>query len=281
MPCGRSMVDDLPTAEHSESGPRAARLLSATLRCDSCGRETTHRILRWDRTSLGTAKRVSGVARCRECRWTHRFETAKGAEVEVQQITSRGSVSVRERIHLLASVPVEVGADLPGSVPPLRVYRIDLRSGGSARTAVAESVGTVWVGPHVAPSVPVSIQEGSRTRTVRWTVDPGVEVGVGDTVEIAGERIHVVALRAGGRTWRREGDRFSASRVERLYGRRSVSPPAGRTDWSHGRARPSSRTRSFSRSGRSRSGPGVIRTRTVPRAWIAAGGATLQSVVPP
>jgi len=250
------------------------RVLAATLPCENCGRPTVHRILRWDPKSFPKGERSRGVARCRNCGWTHPFDMARATQVEVARIVSRRSTSIRDTVRLGAGAPVVIGSNLAGVDPPVRVRRIDLRSGGSAPRARAEEIATIWTVADEGLVVPVSIQEGARTRPTRWEVDPNLEVAVGDERTIDGVVLQVVALRARGHTWRRAGDRFRASELERVYGRRTEIPPAGRRDWSRGRGRPSSRTNSRSRSSRSRSGPGVKITRKVPRVRIADGGAT-------
>lgn len=272
-------VEGVPPEEPS-GGKSTPRVLAATLPCENCGRPTVHRIVRWDPKSLPRGKRASGIARCRECGWTHRFDLAPTTETEVDQIVSRRSTSTRERVRLPAAARVAVGGLVPGSDPSLKIRRIDLRSGTSAQSALAREVATLWVTVDEGLRVAVSILEGPRTRATRWSVEPDVVVSVGDEVEVDGVPIRVVALRAAGHTWRRFGDHFRAGELERLYGRRTVSPPAGRSDWSRGRGRPSSRTSSFSRSSRSRSGPGERRTRIVPFDRSAAGGATVHKLSP-
>lgn len=258
---------DSPATSVSDPGPAAPpRVLAATLVCENCGRPTLHKILRWDPRSYPKGERSKGIARCRVCGWTHPFDLAPPAEVEVSVVVSRRSTSVHERLRLSPTESVEVGSTLPRSEPPLRVRRIDLRSGESAVRSLARDIGTLWVAVDEGLLVPVSIIEGARTRTTRWNADPGTEVVVGDRTTFDGLSVEVIALRAHGHTWRRPGDRFRASELQRIYGRRTAIPPAGRRDWSIGRERPRSRTRSFSRSSLSRSGPGVKRNRTSPRA---------------
>ncbi len=280
LPGAPAMAEPTESPIRPESPPAPTRLLAASLVCENCGRSTPHRVLRWDRTSFARGNAASGVARCRECHLTHRFESVSPAEAEVDRIVSRGPVSSRERVRLPAAAMLEVDTDLPASDPPLLVHRIDLRSGAPVRRAPARAVRTVWVTPHLDPSVPVSILEGGRTRPARWTAPPEVAIGVGEEVEVDGASVRVIAIRARGQTWRHLGDRFRADEVQRLYGRRIASPPAGRSDWRRGREIPRSRTSSASRSDRSRSGPGVRRTRSVPRRRTASGGATVHKVSP-
>jgi len=273
-------ADPEPSAAPRESGV-AYRLLSARLHCENCDRETIHRILRWDRGSVPDGRVGRGIARCRECRFTHPFEVARPAEVEVDRIVSTGSSSHRSRLRLPKGTELAVGERLPDSGSGLLIRRIDSRAKRSVERAPVEEVATVWLTPDVRPAIPVSLIDGARTTGMRWEPASTTEVGIGDRLRVEGVGLEVVALRARGHTWRRPGDRFPVSEVQRLYGRSTVRPPAGRRDWRRERETPSSRESSRSRSSRSRSGPGRSRTRNVPRARTASGGAAVQRVAPP
>jgi uncharacterized Zn finger protein len=264
----------------TEEGPSVGQLRSATLYCESCRASTAHRILRWDRRSAAGRRRGTGTARCRVCGWTHAFDLALPHEVPITVIGSEGPTSERSIVRLSSAVELTVGGTLPYSNSEQRIRRIDRHDRRSVDRARAAEIGTVWVVPNRPRAVPVSILEGAHTRPARWTPTSDVDVGVGSQIRVEGRSLEVVALRARGRTWRREGDRFRAAELQRIYGRRTVSPPAGRSDWSRVRASPRSRESSFSRSARSRSGPGVSRNRRAPRARTAAGGATVHSEDP-
>jgi uncharacterized Zn finger protein len=251
----------------------APKILSAELFCDNCGRETPHRILRLDRSARPARGRVAGTARCRECRWTHPFESVAPTRVEVTQIVSEGHTSTRTRIALPAHRRVQVGTGLPDSPVPVLVRRIDTQEGQQVTSAVTDEIATVWVTRDVGAVVKVSLVLGRLTRTSRLVVPPETPFTVGDRVTVEGIRLEIVALRARGQTWRRPGDTFPAGDVQRLYGRRRVIPPAGRSDWRRVRETPSSLASSTSRAARSRSSPGVRSTRTAPRARTALGGA--------
>ena len=58
--------------------PGGSHIASAQIFCDSCRRETAHRILRVVPGGTGSGT-VRGVARCKECRLTHPFESAPEA----------------------------------------------------------------------------------------------------------------------------------------------------------------------------------------------------------
>jgi uncharacterized Zn finger protein len=253
--------------------PAAGALGTATVYCDSCGKETLHRILRLDR---GTAagRSVAGVARCRECRWTHRFASAPAAPSRLEVVLSRGSESERRPWELDPLAEVRVGERLPGFEPEATVRRIDRRGGGPAERAAAREIRTVWAVADGARTVRLAIMTGARSTTERLPAPKGARLAVGDTIRTRLGPVTVVALRARGQTWRRFGDVFNAEEVTVVYGRRTERPPAGRSDWSRVRGTASSRASSTSALARSRSSPGRSRNRTVPRARTADGGAT-------
>ena len=269
-----------PRASPAEPAAGASHLLSATLHCDTCGRETPHRILRIVARKAERPGELRGIARCRECRWTHPFEVTGPETVEVAQIVSEGPRSVRTRIVLPRFRRIQVGSGVPDAPESRIVHRIETRDGGSPSEAPAYEIATLWVTRNVGAVVPVSLVEGARTRTFRTTWPPEADLEVGRRVTVEGASVVIVGLRAVGHTWRRPGDRFRALEVQRIYARRTEIPPAGRRDWSRGRAIPSSRTSSTSRSARSRSSPGVSTTRTVPRRRTAAAGAAVHRLSP-
>lgn len=260
--------------------PPIVRLHAASLVCDNCARETPHRLLRIDPRARDSRSQTSGVARCRVCGWTHRFEIRLVSEVAVGEVISEGPTSVHRTVHLPSGQRLRVGSAVPGSSEPLKIVRIDDRQGRRVPSASSDEVATLWVRPDRFPAVPVSIVEGRRTRSTRVPMDPEAPIVVGAELQVEGVRVRIDSVRARGASWRRLGDAFSAREVQRVYGRRAVKPPAGRSDWSSERGIPSSRASSASRSGRSRSGPGVKRRRTTPRARTAASGAIVQRVSP-
>jgi uncharacterized Zn finger protein len=275
------MVPESSPPEPAPS-PRDApvRLRAAVLFCEQCGVDRPHAILRIDRTARAGSARLAGVARCRECRFTHRFDVALPQEVEVAEIVSEGRSSTRRLVRLPRGIRVQVGSDVPSSDRPLRVHRIETSDGRSTSTARTDEVATLWVTADTGAVVAVSIVEHGRTWSTRLTFSPEREIGVGDELRVEEVPVRIHSIRARGRTWRLVGDRFPAREVERIYGRRTVIPPAGRRAWSTSRGIPSSRTISTSRSDRSRSSPGVRRSRTTPRRRTESGGAAVQRVSP-
>ena len=258
--------------------PTALALGAAVLYCENCGKETLHRIVRLSQPPRGrTARAVTGVARCRECRWTHPFVSSHDVPAKVELVVSTGSSSRRTSVELAPTELLQVGERFPGTGPAAVVRKIDLRDGTSASVSRARDARTVWAvveGPRI---VRVAVLDGSRSTTERIAAGEGLRLGVGDALRLPGGPVTIVALRARGRTWRRPGDAFAAEEVGVVYGRRAVRPPAGSSPWRRDRGTPSSRARSTSTGARSRSSPGVKRNRTVPRARTASGGATARN----
>ena len=270
------MEESRPGAAPPEPTPETAgHLGSASLYCERCGRETLHRIFRVRRGTRVGARAVEGVARCRECRWTHPFESAPEERTEVSAIVSDGPRSVRRALSLPPDQILEVGSVLPGLDERAIVRRIDARNGRAVSRGRADEVSTLWAMRDAGAVVRVSVIDGATTHPGRIVVPPGTPFEVGGELAIEGVRMVIVALRARGRTWRLPGDAFPAGEVQRLYGRRIVRPPAGSSVWRRGRPMPRSRTSSSSRADRSRSSPGVRKTRTSPRARTAASGAAV------
>ncbi len=260
-----------PAGEPTSSARSA--LGSGVLYCDNCGKDTPHRLLRV-KPSVGAARtHVTGVARCRVCRFTHPFTSVRVAPVEVALIVSEGHQSGRRRLELPPASVLQVGSPIPDVPETLRVTKLDARDGRAVGAARASEVATVWAVRGDEAAVPVSIVVGARTTSRMLRVPPSTRLAVGETLDVEGDRIAIVGLRARGHTWRLEGDAFEAAEVQRVYGRRMLSPPAGNSDWRSDRERPRSRASSTSFAARSRSSPGVRRTATVPRAATAGGGA--------
>jgi uncharacterized Zn finger protein len=259
--------------EPPEPVPRPA-IAAADLYCESCDRETPHRVLRVlpGRATKGV---VRGIARCRVCQWTHPFESRGEATDEVALVLSDGGRSAASRIRLPAHRRVLVGSGLAGQDPRVRVRRIDRTDGTSVPEARAEEIATVWATREPDPFVKVSIVQGRRTVTDRLPVPRPTEFEVGARVLLDRRPLWIAALRARGHTWRRVGDRFPSDEVNRLYLRTTEIPPAGSNDWSVDRGSSSDSERDRSTDARSRSSPGRTRTRTSPRARTADSGAAV------
>jgi uncharacterized Zn finger protein len=255
------------------------RIASAQIFCDGCGRETVHRVLRVLPSRPGSGA-VRGIARCRECRLTHPFESVPPPRVTVRLVASEGERSNRTSVELPAHRRVLVGSGLPEMDPALRVRRIDLRDGRRATEARVEEIAVVWATREPPPSVKVSIVSGRLTRTTRLPYSPGARFEVGASVTVERRPLWIAAVRARGHTWRLRGDAFPAEEVERIYVRTTAIPPAGSRDWSNERGTPRASERVRSTVARPRSSPGRRTARTSPRARTADSGAAVHRELP-
>jgi uncharacterized Zn finger protein len=261
--------------------PTAARIGVATLRCDTCHRETPHRVLRIaGQGGRRPAVVRQGVARCQVCRTTHAFEVHPTRPVSIRFIRSTGPRSVTGIAPFEPGVELTVNDLAPGLLPPARIRKIELRDGRAVDAARSEAVACVWLVDETGPRVPVSLIHGASTVSHLLELREDDRLAVGGSIEIDRARWTIVALRARGHTYSRPGDEFPAPEVTRAYARRRVRPPAGSSPWSRLRETPSSRASSDSTRPRSLSSPGVTRKRTSPRRPSADGGATAQSSTP-
>jgi len=271
------------TGETPETaGPRPATgLHAAEIYCDVCGRTTPHRILRVEGGALpGSGGTLQGTARCRECRVVHTFRAEPARSVTVRLVISDGPRSVASTAEIPPGRVLRVGANLPDSDPPRRVLRLDTPRGVRVPEAPVESIATVWVSAGTGLWVPVSIVEGRRTRAARVTAGLDQMFEIGTPLEVEGRSYVIAAMRADGATWHDLGRAFPGRALQRLYVRRTETPPAGRSDWRSERETPRDRASSTSTWGRSRSSPGPTRPRSRPRARRASGGATDHRVSP-
>ncbi|MFI5414255.1 MAG: HVO_0476 family zinc finger protein [Candidatus Lutacidiplasmatales archaeon] len=207
--------------------PSAGAVHAATLFCDVCAAETAHRIVRID-TPAG--KGVSGLARCRECRTTHRFETPVRTQHVLSEILSDGPESERRVRSLSADEQLTVGERMPDRTPPAVIHKLDRLDGRSVRSAPARDIRTAWLTRDDGAVVKVSLVDGRRTSAARVTLPPDTRLVVGAILTVDGRSWHISGMRANGRTWRHPDDNFPAREVQRVYARRYARPPAGNND---------------------------------------------------
>lgn len=267
------------SAETGESSPgRGLAVHAASLWCDACDQVTEHRILRLDPVARGRGGTLQGVARCRNCRTVHPFRSEAPGATELVEVVSEGARSTARRLELPAAQRLQVGSEVPGTGH--LIHRLQDRTGRSVSEGTAGRLASVWTTASRACRVRVSLVEGRTTRPATLVVSPLEPLTIGEPITIDGRIWRIRAIRAAGFTDHDPGRTVAAGRVQRLYAGRIVNPPAGRSAWSRDREIPSAPASSTSRAARSRSSPGTSRNRTAPRARIAEGGPTHQSVRP-
>ena len=238
----RRMAGDGDTLTDEKSSRDPPPIRSARLHCEVCGKESPHRILA---ARTGRRGGVEGVARCSECRTTHRFARAPITRAELPVVISQGKHSRPARVRLPSGRRLLVGSRLPGVPGALRITRID-RGNRTTREARASGGVRVWVVPDRGARVAVSLVDRGRTRSSVVYLAPETPLTVGGWVSFAGVPGRVVRLRTRDRTETRAGERIPAREVVRVYARRIWNPPAGSSGWRTERGTPSSRANAAS-----------------------------------
>lgn len=198
----------------------------ARLRCDLCGRETDHRILRLHARRRGGE--LEGVARCAVCRSTHAFVQRSPRHREVPGVLSEGGRSRSVRWTLSESAELVVDEPLPGPDATLLVRRIDLPDGHRPRRAPVTKVATIWVSRESPTLLRLSLVEGRRTTPLEVELTDGSAVSVGSLLSVNGRTLRVHALRAHGQTWEEGSREFRPMEVDRAYVHVELPPRPGR-----------------------------------------------------
>lgn len=255
-----------PPASRRTGLDAADRVHSAELYCENCGRPTAHRLLRVRSRRTGRTTLTEGLARCRECRWTHPFSSMQREPVVVRAVVSQGPGSRSTRFSFDPQRLLQVGDRLDGPDGPVQIRRLESADGRSRPRLRAEEAATLWLVSAGPAAIPISIVEGRITRAA--TLDSsGIDtIGLGDELRVQGERLVITAVRLGGRTVRQADGPLPADRVERIYARRKANPPAGSIGWRVARDRPRALASSTSWEARSRSSSGRRTKSSSPRA---------------
>jgi len=185
------------------------------LRCESCGTEGPHRVLRGK--VAGKDEIVfEGVVKCSACGVVRSVTTREPKPVEVTLILSWMDRSVRQTIEMGPAEDVVVGEELPLAEGRAIVTAIETK-GKRVKQAKASEVDAIWAKRADKVWVAFSVNMGNRTVARRVLAAPDEEFIVGDIVDLGRERVLVHRIRTGHRTLR-EGT-VPAEEIARVYGR--------------------------------------------------------------
>jgi len=204
----------------NDFGPRALRVAMAApsalvLKCESCGVEGPHRVLR-GRVAGKEEVIFEGVVKCSACGAVRSLTTREPKPIEVALIVSWMDRSTRQKIEMGPEETVIVGAELPLEEGRAVVTAIESQ-GRRVQEARASEIDTIWAKRADRVWVSFSVNMGNRTVARRILAAPDEEFVVGDIVDLGRERILVHRIRTGHRTLR-EGT-VPASEIVRAYGR--------------------------------------------------------------
>ena len=185
------------------------------LKCESCGVEGPHRVLRG---KVGGKDEIvfEGVVKCSACGAVRSVTNREPKPVEVPLILSWMDRSVRQTIEMGPGERVVVGEELPLAEGRAVVTAIETK-GRRAQQAKASEVDTIWAKKTDKVWVAFSVNMANRTVARRILAAPDEEFVVGDIVDLGRDRVLVHRIRTTHKTLR-EGT-VPASDIVRVYGR--------------------------------------------------------------
>ncbi len=185
------------------------------LKCEACGEEGPHRVLRGK--VAGTDEIVfEGVVKCSACGAVRAVTTREPRPIRVPLILSWMDRSVRETIEMSPDEVVVVGEEIPLADGRAMVTAIESK-GKRVQQAKARVVEAIWAKRADKLWVALSVNMGNRTVARKVLAAPDEEFVVGDIVDLGRERVLVHRIRVGHRTLR-EGS-ATAEEIVRVYGR--------------------------------------------------------------
>ena len=185
------------------------------LKCESCGTEGPHRVLRGK--VAGKDEIVfEGVVKCAACGAVRSVTSREPKPIEIPLILSWMDRSVRESIEMGPDELVVVGEELPLADSRAVVTAIESQ-GKRLSQAKASEIDSIWAKRVDRVWVAFSVNMGNRTVARRLLAAPDEEFVIGDIVDLGRERVLIHRIRANDRTLR-EG-RVVAAEIVRAYGR--------------------------------------------------------------
>ena len=185
------------------------------LKCESCGKEVPHRVLRGRVGGKGEIV-FEGVVKCSACGFMRSVVTREAKPIDVPMVLSWMDRSTRTTIEMGPTERVEVGDAIPLSEGRAVVTALDSK-GRRVQESLASDIDTIWAKRADKVWVSFSVNMGNRTVARRVLAAPDEEFVVGDIVDLGRDRVVVHRIRIAHRTLR-EGS-VPAEDIVRAYGR--------------------------------------------------------------
>jgi len=185
------------------------------LRCESCGTEAPHRILRG---KIGGKDEIvfEGTVKCSTCGRVSTVVTREPKPIQVPLVVSWLEKSERTFLEFSPEEQVAVGQELDLGDSRIVVTAIE-SAGRRLPGAKAKDVTTLWAKRIDQVRVKFSVNKGNRTVPHEVLAAPDEEFEVGEIVDLGRDRAVVHHIRTTHRTLR-EG-RIRADEIVRMYGR--------------------------------------------------------------
>jgi len=185
------------------------------LKCEECGKEGPHRVLR-GRVAGKDEVVFEGVVKCSACGAVRSIVTREPRPIEVPLVLSWMANSVRQMIEMGPEEDVVVGEEIVLADGRARVTAVESK-GRRVQKAKASEVDTIWAKRADKVWVPFSVNMGNRTVARRVLAAPDEEFEVGDIVDLGKERALVHRIRTAHRTL--DHGSVTADEIVRVYGR--------------------------------------------------------------
>src|SRR3989449_1835745 len=185
------------------------------LRCESCGVEGPHRVLR-GRVAGKDEFVFEGVVKCSACGAVRSVTTREAKPVEVPLIVSWMDRSTRQTFEMGPEETAFVGQELSLADGRAIVTAIESK-GRRVHEAKASEIDTIWAKRADRVWVSFSVNMGNRTVARRVLAAPGEGFVVGGIVGLGRGRLLVPRIRPSPRPLR--GGGVPPSQVVRAYGR--------------------------------------------------------------
>ncbi|OGS50529.1 MAG: hypothetical protein A3K65_02995 [Euryarchaeota archaeon RBG_16_68_12] len=185
------------------------------LKCEECGAEVPHRVLR-GRVAGKDEVVFEGGVKCSACGAGRAITRREPRPIEVPLIVSWMANSARQTIEMGPEETVAVDEEIPLADGKVRITAIESK-GRRVQKAKASEVDTIWAKRADKVWVPFSVNMGNRTVPRRVLAAPDEEFEVGDIVDLGKERAVVHRIRTAHRTINQGS--VTADEIVRLYGR--------------------------------------------------------------
>ncbi len=185
------------------------------IRCESCGTEAPHRVLRG---KIGGKDEIvfEGTVKCSTCGRVSTVVSREPKPIQVPLVVSWLEKSERTFLDFSPDEAVAVGQELDLGDSRIAVTAIE-SAGRRLRDAKAKDVTTLWAKRIDQVRVKFSVNKGNRTVPHEVLAAPDEEFEVGEIVDLGRDRAVVHHIRTMHRTLR-EG-RIRADEIVRMYGR--------------------------------------------------------------
>ena len=185
------------------------------LKCEACGAEVPHRVLRG---KIGGKDEIvfEGTVKCPKCGRVSSVVTREPKPIPVPLIVSWLEKSERTSLEFSPDEEVAVGEELDLGDTRIEVTAIE-SAGRRVEGALAKEVATLWAKRIDQVRVKFSVNKGNRTVPHDVLAAPDEEFEIGEIVDLGKDRAVVHHIRTQHRTVR--FGRVRADEIVRMYGR--------------------------------------------------------------